>query len=241
MSFPETRWTDLAQATLHGDAPQRAALEDLCERYWGPVHAAIGRLAGRSEEARDLTQAFFAHVLEHSTLRQADRARGRFRTFLLTVLWRFLKDERERRGAAKRGAGVEALAFDELSEADQPGRQQAVAETLDREWAMTVLARALDTVRSGIVAGRGVAAWEVLRGYLPGSLHVPENVTAAAALGLSEAGLRTEVHRLRQRCREALRRELLPTVATPGEVDGELAYLARLLRGEAGVGGDEHG
>lgn len=238
MAFPETRWSVLAAATLHGDSHARQALEDLCARYWQPVFAVI-RMRGRTEEdARDQTQAFFAYLLERSALRRADRERGRFRTFLLTLLWRFLRDEQTRATAAKRGGGLGADAA-EFEPDEIAGEAIPLAESLDREWALATLERALMAVRTEVIEARGPTAWEILRGFLPGSASVPAAAEVADVLGLTEAGVRTEVHRLRARCRELLRRELMPTVSSPEELDAEIRYLGRALRAPStGPNGD---
>lgn len=229
MAFPETRWSVLAAATLHGDEHSRQALEELCGRYWQPVYAVI-RMRGRSEDdARDQTQAFFEYLLARSALRRADRTRGRFRTFLLTLLWRFLRDEHTRATAAKRGGEI-GPDQDEVEPDELAAEARPLAESLDREWALATLDRALAVVRSEVIETRGSAAWEILRGFLPGSAAAPSAAEAGAALGLSEAGVRSEVHRLRGRCREALRRELMPTVSSPEELDLEIQYLGRALR-----------
>jgi len=229
MSFPEKRWSMLAAATAHGDDTALRALDEWCRRYWQPVFAVIRSREHTPDAAREHTQAFFVHLLEKSTLRRADPARGRFRTFLLTVLWRFLRDERKHRRAEKRGGDAEMHPIeeveDELIEESNP-----LAETLDREWALTMLERALEQVRHDIVATRGEAAWSVLQRFLPGSSGAPLMAEAAAVLGVTEAGARTEIHRLRNRCREALRRELMTTVTSPEDLEDEITHLGRVLR-----------
>ena len=233
MVFPETRWSVLAEASLHGDESARRALDELCRRYWQPVFAVI-RSRGWSEEvARDRTQAFFLYLMEKSTLRRADRERGRFRTFLLTVLWRFLRDEQKRELAEKRGGDVESFSLDEDGGVEVPSDAGPLSETLDREWALATMERVLDGVRREVVAARGEEGWKALRGFLPGSADEAAIPVAATRLGLTEGGVRTEIHRLRQRCREALRRELMNTVSEPGELDEEIDYLGRVLRRSA--------
>jgi DNA-directed RNA polymerase specialized sigma24 family protein len=229
MAFPETRWSVLAAATLHGDERARQALEETCRCYWQPVFAVIRSRVREEDDARDQTQGFFTYLLEKSALRRADRARGRFRTFLLTLLWRYLRDERVRATAGKRGGPDAAAGSDDELET-LPAEVLPLAETLDREWALATLDRAITVVRAEVISARGEAAWAVLRGFLPGSASVPPMATAAAELGLSEAGVRTEVHRLRLRCREALRRDLMRTVTTPEDLDSEIEYLGRTLR-----------
>lgn len=230
MAFPDTRWSILAVATMHGDASAKQALDELCRRYWHPVQAVVKSRGASPDDARDLTQAFFLHLLEKSTLRNADRAKGRFRTFLLTVLWRFLRDERKKAMAEKRGGLLHAAILDDVED-ELASEECPVADVLDREWAICAMERALAAVREEVLASRGEAAWDVLLKFFPGSAEVPAMSAAAEVLGVSEAGARTEVHRLRNRCREALRRELMVTVSAPHELDEEIAYLGRMLRG----------
>lgn len=220
----------LAIATAHGDSVAMQALDALCRRYWKPVFAVVRSRAPSEDVAEERTQAFFVHLLEKSTMRRADRARGKFRTFLLTVLWRFLRDERKRHAAEKRGGEAEACSIEDVEDelvADDP----ALAEALDREWALTVMERSLESVRREMIAARGESVWLVLSGFLPGNAEVPAMSEAARVLGITEAGARTEIHRLRGRCREALRRELMSTVSSPEELEDEIAYLGRALRG----------
>ena len=229
MSFPDTRWSVLEIATASGDTVARVALDDLCRRYWQPVFAVIRSRETSVETARDRTQAFFASLLEKSTLRRADKARGRFRTFLLTVLWRFLRDERERDTAEKRGGDVTDITLEDAEE-ELISEENPLAETLDREWALMMLERAVTDVQGEVVASRGDAAWQVLRDFLPGSTKTPDLAITAKTLGIGDGGVRSEIHRLRKRCREALRRELMSTVSSPDELDDEIAYLGRVLR-----------
>ena len=219
----------LAVATANGDEVAMDALNRLCSRYWQPVYAVIQSREQSVDSARELTQAFFVYLLEKSTLRRADRSRGRFRSFLLTVLWRFLRDERKREHADKRGGLNEPCTLEDVED-ELVAEGNPLAEVLDREWALALMKRSLDDVQKEVVATRGEAVWTVLRRYLPGSTEVPPMSTAAAVLGISEAGARTEIHRLRHRCREILRKELLSTVSSPEELEEEIAYLGRALR-----------
>jgi DNA-directed RNA polymerase specialized sigma24 family protein len=230
VSFPNTNWTVLAQATLHGDCEGRRALEELCKTYWQPVYVAICASGVCREEAKDQAQSFFAYLLENSTLRRAERARGKFRTFLLTLLWRFLRDDREKRFAKKRGGGAPIYRFEELTDESMPSEAISLTESLDREWALALIERVMEVIRTEVVAARNEEAWKLLRQFLPGSLHTPVMAEAAPALGLSEGGLRWEVHRLRQRCREVLRFELITTVSSPEQINEEIAYLVRVLQ-----------
>jgi len=220
----------LVHATLHGDEANRRALAEICAAYWKPVHKAICATGVRCTEANDLTQSFFTYLMKTSTLRRAEKGRGLFRTFLTRVLLRFLRDERCKAHAEKRGGGQFVQPLDELGDADMPAEETRVSEALDKTWAVAIFERVIDAVRREVVSARGEGAWNVLRCFLPGShasISVPD---AARQLGLSEAGLRTEVHRLRQRCRDALRREVTVTVSSPEEIDEEIAYMGRVLQ-----------
>lgn len=239
MAFPETHWSMLAAASAHGDEAARIAMNELCQRYWQPVYAVVRSLGSDQEDARDRTQSFFLYLLDGATLRRADKRRGRFRTFLMTVLWRFLRDERKRDEADKRGGERESVTWDEEG-AEVPVSWDEPGEVLDREWALSTMERAIETVRREFVDLRGDAAWTVWRGFLPGSVSVPSIALAASILGLSEGGARTEIHRLRNRCREALRRELMATVSSPEELEEELAYLGRALHGVSVSGASCH-
>lgn len=236
MAFPDTPWSVLALASVHGDPAAHQALDELSRRYWQPVYVVICSRGWSSESAQDRTQAFFLYLLETSTLRKVDRTRGRFRTFLLTILWRFLRDEQQREEAAKRGGKLAELPLQEVED-ELPSIADPVSELLDREWAMATLERALESVRQDFVAKRGEAIWQVWRGFLPGSVTIPSMALAAQAMGISEASARAEVHRLRTRCREALRRELMRTVSSPEDLDEEIHYLGRALRA-AGSGAE---
>ncbi len=219
MYFPTTKWTVLAQASLNGETAGRQALED---------HQFI-RLRGYPEtEAQDLTQEFLLHLFEHSTLHKADRQRGKFRSFLCGALVRFLADERDRRQARKRGSGVADLSLDAaggvLAASPDPG-----AIVFDREWALAILENVLRTVEQEFGAEGGAARFAALRQFLPGSLEAPTYEAAAAQLGLSLPALKSELHRLRQRFKAAIRQEVAATVSAPHEIDQEMNHLQQVL------------
>lgn len=227
MVFPTTHWSLLAKASLNGDSTGRQALEELCRQYWRPLHE-FARSRGYGEaEAQDLTQDFIVHLLEHSTFKRADRLRGRFRSFLLGSLVRFLADEYDRRHAQKRGQGAAHSSLD-FAEANLADPAQEPASAFDREWALVILERVLLALQHGHEAG-GVERFAVLRRFLPGSLEVPTYESAAAQLGLSLPAFKSEVHRLRQHFKEAVRQEVLATVSAPHEVEEELGYLQQVL------------
>jgi len=225
--FPTTHWSLLAQATLTGETAGRQALEELCRRYWSPLHRFIRARGHTQSEAEDLTQEFLLHLLEHSTLKKADRLRGRFRSFLLGALSRFLGDEHDRKQAQKRGGGAAHVSLDdspEVAGATGPG-----AVFFDREWALVVLENALRTVQDEWEAGHGEKRFAVLRRFLPGSLEPPSYEEAAAQLGLGLPALKSELHRLRQRFKAVVRQEIAATVSAPHEIDEEMDHLQQVL------------
>lgn len=209
---------------MSGETAARQALEDLYRRYWSPLYHFI-RARGHSEtEAEDLTQEFLLHLLEHSTLQKADRLRGRFRSFLCGALVRFLGDVNDKRRAQKRGG---AAAHVELDSAAEELGAVSVPDGLlfDREWALVILENALQIVQKEF----GACQFAVLRRFLPGSIETPTYERAADELGLSLAALKSELHRLRQRFKAAVREEVAATVSAPHEIEQELNHLQRVL------------
>jgi len=233
MEFPSTHWSLLARATLHGESGPTAELEEFCGRYRSVVVAFVRLRGFDAAEAEDLAHDFLVHMMEKSTLRRADAARGRFRSFLLGALVRFLGDERDRRRAVKRGGGQAPLSLDHpeggAGLASVPAPE---AERFDQAWAQQILEFALRRIEDEYT-GRGRAAlFASLRAFLPGSGQPPAYETVAAEAGLSPSAVKTEVHRVRQRLRAAMREEIARTVSDPLEVDDEIAYLGRALRSE---------
>jgi len=228
MPFPTTRWSLLAQATVNGSAAQADALAEFYRRYREPVIAFIRQQPGLQERAEDLAQEFFVHLIEESTLRRADPAGGRFRSFLLGGAGAFLSRDRVKGAAAKRGGGAAPLSFDALA-GDGPAVPSAVARTFDRVWAHEVLALARREQAARWAARERSAELAGLAGFLPGTAAPPTYEAAAAALGWPLARLKTEVHRLRQEFRELVRAEVALTVDAPHEIEAEMNHLHAVL------------
>lgn len=226
MIFPTTHWSILAQASLDGKTEGRTALNELCRRYWHPLNDFIRSRGYASAEADDLTQAFLLHLLEHSTLQKPDRLKGRFRSFLLGALVRFLGDERDRRLAQKRGGGIPHVLLEEDHEGEFTAEEQA---GFDRAWALTVLRACLAAVRQEYSSAGQEGIFSVARMFLPGSGTAPTYDEAATRLGISVSAFTSELHRLRVRIRELLWAEVAGTVAAPHEIEEELTYLQRVL------------
>ena len=231
--FPATHWSVVLAARAGDEADSLRALETLCRAYWYPLYAWLRRQGHSPHDAQDLTQGFFARLLEKRYLDAADRDKGRFRSFLLMALKRFLAKEWERERAQKRGGGQRALSLDtEMAERRYQGEG---AEHLppdrayERRWALTLLDQALTALRQDYQALGRAAEFECLKPYLTaerGEIPYPE---VAERLGMSEGTARAAVHRMRSRFRALFRAEISRTVATEEEVEDEVRYLRRAL------------
>jgi DNA-directed RNA polymerase specialized sigma24 family protein len=232
MDFPTTHWSVLAKATLHGEADARAALEVLCQRYWGPVNAFI-RFQGLTEtEAKDLTQEFMLHVIQKSIFTRADRLQGKFRSFLLGALARFLSDALDRRNALKRGGLIPHIGFEQIEsgkDLQHLSKELPAVTAFDREWAVTVLETALDQLRSEFAQAGREEDFNVCKNFLPGASGTSSYESAAARLGMSIPAFKSEIHRIRRRLRSLVRGEISRTVSAPHEIESEMAHLSQVL------------
>ena len=210
------------------------ALSGFCEAYWPPLYSFLRHRGFSSADAQDLVQGFFAYLLEQNTLIRADQQKGRLRTFLLGSLQHFLYNEYDRARALKRGGGRQIVSIEEhLPEAEAAMLATAHlsdAGCYDLVWASTIVSRAWQSLQNDFVA-EGKAEWlEELRPFIAGgSVTPPDQVEAAARLGVPIATLRTWLSRLRQRYRESLRTEVASTVSDPADVDQELHHLYQIL------------
>jgi RNA polymerase sigma factor (sigma-70 family) len=232
-TFVTTHWSVVLQAGSTQGLSAYEALSQLCEAYWFPLYAYVRRRGYSPEDAQDLTQEFFARLLAHNWIADADRNRGRFRTFLLTALNRFLSNEWDRARAQKRGGTAPVVSFDT---AVAEGRFQADAGSgmtpdrqYDRQWAMTLLERALARLGTECQQGGKAAEFEVLSPYLTAERGSIPYASLAAVLGGTEAAARQAVHRLRKRFREVFHDEIAQTVESPAETEDEIRYLLSTL------------
>ncbi len=238
MQFPTTRWDELAKASLHGDTLARTALDEFCRRYWQPVNGFIRWKGFDQVEAEDLTQDFFLNFLETRSWRRADQLRGSFRTFLLGALTHRLHKARSHQMRLKRGGGNVPVSLDELEEQKGEGipspQVPAVdAAQFDRAWAVRVLDAALAKVREDYGANGKQRLYEALKCFLTPRRAPPSYEETASALGLNPAAVKTEIHRLRQAFRAALRLEISRTVSAPHEIEEELRHLRAVLSDHA--------
>lgn len=224
-AFSPTRWTLVVQA--QGHTPEaKAALSDLCAAYYAPVAEFIRQWLRGADKAADLTQKFFAEILSRGGVDGAEQGRGRFRSFLLGAVKHFLSRARERELAQKRGGGVEFQPLDAGSETPDSALPPDAA--FDRQWALTLLGRALDSLESQFAAEEKAENFRVLKPWLTGEADTPQS-TAAAALGLSDTAVKVAIHRLRQRFRQQLRAELTATLDSAVMVDEEMSHLFAAL------------
>jgi RNA polymerase sigma-70 factor (ECF subfamily) len=233
--FATTRWT-LVCAAGKEDSAAKQALAALCESYWYPLYAFLRRRGCSRDEAEDVTQSFFANLLERGWVRSADRDRGRFRTFLLTALNRFLSKERDKAMAAKRGGGRTRLSLDfEAGESRyrlEPSDEQTPDLLFERRWAMTVLDQALGRLETEHASdAKKAAKFAALKPLLTAAEGASPYATVAEQLDMTEAAVKVAVHRLRKRYKEVLREEVAQTVSNPAAIEQELADLRAAIRG----------
>jgi RNA polymerase sigma factor (sigma-70 family) len=230
-SFATTHWS-LVLAAGHGSRPDAAtALATLCEAYWHPLYYYVRRRGYRAEEAQDLTQAFFAKLLEKGYLKVADPDRGRFRSFLLVSLNHFLANEWDRARAKKRGGKVLSLDIEgaESRYSLEPADDLTAEKLFERRWAMTLLDLVLARLREEFAREGRERVFERLKDFLGGAAADAPYRQAAADLGMTEAAVKMAVHRLRRQYRRLLRAQIAQTVASPEQVDDEIRHLFAAL------------
>jgi RNA polymerase sigma-70 factor (ECF subfamily) len=218
------------------DSPRRAeALEILCRAYWYPLYGYVRQRGHRPEDAQDLTQEFLARLLEKNWLADLDPHAGRFRSFLLTALNRFLINEYDRVQAAKRGGGKTLLSLDQEQAEGRYLQEPAAGETpeksFDRRWALAVLDQALNCLRGEASAAGKSEQFELLSPFLSHEAETGEYARLADRMALSAGAVGVAVHRLRHRYREVVREQVAHTLADPARVDDEIRHLFGALRG----------
>jgi RNA polymerase sigma-70 factor (ECF subfamily) len=205
------------------------ALEWLCRTYWYPLYSYARRAGHSPPDAEDLTQGFFARLLEKDYLKAAARDKGRFRTFLLVALKRYLANEWDRQHAQKRGGFAPVVPIDQrLAEsrfASEPAHNLPADLLFDRQWAMTLLERSMTQLQQQYVASGRTQLFECLRSCLAKDESALPYADIAGRLKLSEAAVKMAVHRLRSRYREILQHEIAQTVSTPEEIEDEIRHL----------------
>ena len=232
VAFTTTQWSVVLEAQGESPAAQEA-LENLCRTYWRPVYSFVRRQGLGPEEAEDVTQGFFAQLLERKRLSAVRKEKGRLRSFLLGALKYFLADERRRAMAIKRGKGqrlipLERLRVDERIEMESS--DPVTAEMIyERRWALTVLENVLSRLKDEYQTAGNAALFDLLKQLLPDEPGSPSQADIAARLGMNENAIRQAFYRFRQRYQSLLREEIAHTVATPGDIEDELRHLIAVL------------
>ena len=233
--FTTTHWSVVLAAAEPGSESGELALSTLCRNYWYPLYAYVRRQGHGPDEAQDLTQSFFARLLEKNYLGLANPERGRFRTFLLSSLKNFLVNDWRRDQRRKRGGTEPGLSLDEMSPeerfAAEPADTLNPERIYEKRWASTLLEHVLARLRQDYASSGRADLFDALKDYLWGEKNLAAYAEAAAALGLSEGAVKVAIHRLRQRYRDLLRAEIANTVASPEEVDEELRHLIDVISG----------
>lgn len=233
--FATTQWSVVLAAGDARNVDSREALAQLCETYWYPLYVYVRRRTNSSHEAQDLTQAFFAHLLEKEAIAKAQPERGRFRAFLLSAFKNYLANEWTKAQAAKRGGGKTELSLDFASGDSryqiEPAHDLTPEKLFERQWVTTLLDHVLDNLRSELAAAGKENHFHQLKTALLGDAAADDYEQAAQALGISPAAAKQAAYRLRKRYKELLRVEVGRTVADRGDIDEEIHGLFESLGG----------
>ena len=231
--FVTTHWSVVLEAADSSSPASAQSLNLLCEAYWYPLYVFVRGQGYEPSEAEDLTQAFFARLMEKQSLASVGPEKGRFRSFLLVCMRRFLVNEWEKASAIKRGGGRRPLRLDledaESRYATEPSHTLTPERIYARRWALTVLERACDSLAEEFKAAGKTQIFETLKVYLSASGSAPPYTEASARLGMSLAAVKVTVHRLRERYRGAIRAEIRGTVDSEEEIEDEIRDLFKSL------------
>jgi RNA polymerase sigma factor (sigma-70 family) len=232
--FPPTRWSVVLDAACQGSADSEGALAKLCEAYWFPLYAFLRHQGHSPEEAEDLTQEFLARLVHKHYLDGLTQEGGKFRSFLLTALKRFLANEWNREHAQKRGGGQPLISIDATAEMRYQKEliDRATPDALfERQWAFAVMDRVLDRLQEEYTRAGKENLFGLIQGCLPGADGESSYAEAGATLGLKESSMRMAALRLRRRYGQLLREEIAQTLASPKEIEEELRHLIAVARG----------
>ena len=231
VAFTTTHWSVVLEA--QGNSPAaREALEKLCRTYWRPVYSFVTRQGAGPDEAEDLTQGFFALLLERRDLNAVRREKGRLRSYLLTSLKHFLASEHRRAMTAKRGKGQQLIALEELSATVEmePADPLSADRLYERRWALTLMEQVLRRLKEEYCTAGNAALFDSLKQLLPDEPGAQSRADIAMQLGMTDNALRQAFHRFRHRYQVLLREEISHTVAVASDVEDELRHLISVLR-----------
>jgi len=231
--FATTHWSVVVAAGRHSSPQAREALATLCQTYWYPLYVFVRRQGFSAEESQDLTQEFFARLLEKDFLALVDREKGRFRSFLLAACKHFLSNERDKARTKKRGGGREPISID-VDHAEgryrlEPAHDLTPEKLFERRWAMTLLDQVLALLKNESVQAGKADQFDHLKAFLTGDKGRTSYREAAENLGMTEGAAKVAAHRLRKRYRTLLREEIAKTMSDTDSIEDEIRELFRAL------------
>lgn len=229
--FATTHWSVVVSAGDSHSPEASQSLAILCENYWFPIYAFVRRAGHSAEESQDLTQEFFVRLLDKRFLASADRTKGRFRTFLLTAVKRFLANEHDRVEAKKRGGGQKTVSLDDLEAryCREPAEVLTPERIFEQQWALALLDHVLARLQAEMAAEGKSVLFDAVKDHLTGSRAVGYAATATR-LGMTEEAVRVAAYRLRRRYRKLLREEIAQTVASRDDIEEEIRDLFSCLQ-----------
>jgi RNA polymerase sigma-70 factor (ECF subfamily) len=234
-----TQWSQVLAARDGSDTEARRALEGLCQTYWSPLYAYARSLGHDADDAQDLTQGFFAHLLEKEILQRVEPSKGRFRSFLLVSLKNFIAHQHRKEGTLKRGGGTTTIALDigdvEETLAAPPVQGMTPDQVFEYRWGLTLLERALERLRAEWSETERLQLFEGLLPHLTGQDPRDPMAEIGAGLGMTETATRGAMYRLRQRYGQIVRAEIGETVADAAEIDAEVRHLLAVIKPWGGV------
>ena len=234
-AFVSTRWSVVLAAGLSSSAESERALAQLCRTYWYPLYAYVRRRGHGPEDAEDLTQGFFAALLEKKALRGVEPDIVKFRSFLLALMKNFLANDWDRRHAAKRGGGQPIISWDdESAEARylrEPSHDATPEKLYEQSWALTVLDTVSRQLRAEYATSGKAELFAALQDQLIGAEDADSYAQLALRLGMKEGAVRMAVLRLRRHFKSLLRAEIAQTVAGPADLEEELRHLVASIAG----------
>jgi len=227
--FSTTQWSVVLLAAQNGFSANETALEELCRKYWYPLYAFVRRRGSDPQEAEDLTQGFFAFILEKETLKKVDRQKGKFRSFLLASLTNFLNNDWAKRCTLKSGGQFRILSLDAMEAEERYALESveppAPERLFERSWALALVQQVLGRLRQAYATDGNAELFAVLEAGLTGEVVGEHYDQWSVALGMSRGALKVALHRLRRHFGQLLREEIARTVATPAEVNEEIRHL----------------
>ena len=234
-TFETTRWSVILLAGNKSSPEAELALTTLCETYWFPLYSYVRRRGHNVNEAQDLTQEFFACLLEKDYVASADQERGRFRAFLLTALKNFLSKQRDKERAQKRGGGRTPLSLDlalgESQYVAEPSDSLTAEQLYERQWTVGLLNRVMEKLAEEMREAGKEDWFEQLKRYIVGGADGPTYAKTAETLGITESAAKTAAHRMRKRYGRLLRNEIAETVEHVADVEDEIRTLFTAFSG----------